>query len=83
MTWIQALAIWFIGSVIAAPFVGQWLHNRRINAEWNQWLYDERQGRLERLQRNYDIADAITREDAYANQWQGDEDEQPHLPRAS
>jgi hypothetical protein len=33
MNWIQGLAIWVIASVIATPFIGEYLHKRRVNRE--------------------------------------------------
>lgn len=38
MTLTQILAVWAIVSVIAAPFVGEYLHNLRVNREFRTLL---------------------------------------------
>lgn len=38
MTPVQILAVWVIVSVIATPFLGEWLHNRRVNREFKSLL---------------------------------------------
>jgi hypothetical protein len=81
MTWIQGLAIFVIASVIASPFLGEYLHNLRTHRDFKGWLADEeklaadRKARidswctpeeleyLDRIKRDYSIADAITRDD--------------------
>lgn len=65
MTWVQILAAWAIVSVIATPFIGEYLHNRRINREWQQWLDDEADARLERLAVKLWLADEILEAEAF------------------
>jgi hypothetical protein len=67
MTPINWLAIWFLASVVAAPFIGQWLYRRRTRNEFlailalNKRLVDrERDARIERLARKLWIADKAT-----------------------
>lgn len=45
MTPVQILAVWFIASVVAAPFIGEYLHSRRVNREFRNLLERERQTR--------------------------------------
>lgn len=64
---VEILAIWFIISVIASPFIGQWLHRRRIrnelrnlldtsNADWavqhREWMAARKAGSESRLYRD-------------------------------
>lgn len=65
MTPVQWLAAWAIVSVIATPFIGEYLHNRRINREWQQWLDDEADARLERLATKLWLADEILEAEAF------------------
>ena len=50
MTLTQWLAVWFLVSVIASPFIGAWLHNRRVNRDFRGHLDTEaRRARLVKL----------------------------------
>lgn len=97
MNWTEVLAVWFLVSVVASPFVGQWLHNRRVNQEFREHLDSER--RRVRLEKLVELADEY--EAAQTDKQRSltfrkatelgftdgpfmlDEDAQPHLPKAS
>lgn len=97
MTPVQWLATWFIIAVVASPFIGQWLHSRRVNRQFRGHLESER--RRVRLEKLVELADEY--EAAQTDKQRSlafrkasdlgftdgpfmlDEDIQPHLPRAS
>ena len=63
MTPINWLAIWFLASVVAAPFIGHYLHNRRVNRDFRGHLDTEarrvRLAKLVQLANEYDAATTV------------------------
>lgn len=41
MSWTQVAAIVVIASFISSPLIGDWLHNKRVNREFNKTLVGE------------------------------------------
>ena len=56
MTLTQWLAVWIIGAVVASPFIGEWLANRRTRSELDVLLHREMVLRQRRMLK---VADRI------------------------
>lgn len=96
MTLTQWLAIWFIASVVSAPFIGNLLHKRRVRLnsqecrrletlcnladEWDNAPTDKERVRIYRKAEALGLCDPPVR--VFEGAFMDSENEQPHKPAA-